>query len=79
MAAARKRLLITREEKDQFDEANNQILEHLKTKVLPDFLSHVQDFIAKKKAYRYIHLIANIIRKKNYHDQLVLVNQKQMS
>ncbi|XP_010669792.2 uncharacterized protein LOC104886935 isoform X1 [Beta vulgaris subsp. vulgaris] len=32
LAAARKRLLITREEKDQFDEANNQILEHLKTK-----------------------------------------------
>lgn len=41
LAAARKRLQIAREEKDQFDEANNQILEHLKTKVLPFFLQDV--------------------------------------
>ncbi|KAH9609692.1 hypothetical protein KSS87_021124 [Heliosperma pusillum] len=32
LTASRKRLQIAREEKDQFDEANNQILEHLKTK-----------------------------------------------
>ncbi|XP_021739648.1 myosin-11-like [Chenopodium quinoa] len=32
LVAAQKRLQISREEKDQFDEANNQILEHLKTK-----------------------------------------------
>lgn len=32
LIAARKRLQISREEKDQFEEANNQILEHLKTK-----------------------------------------------
>lgn len=32
LAAACKRLQIAKEEKDQFDEANNQILEHLKTK-----------------------------------------------
>ncbi|XP_057524825.1 uncharacterized protein LOC130804418 isoform X2 [Amaranthus tricolor] len=32
LTAARKRLQIAREERDQFEEANNQILEHLKTK-----------------------------------------------
>lgn len=32
LVAAQKRLQIAREEKDQFDEANNQILEHLKMK-----------------------------------------------
>ncbi|KAL9227099.1 hypothetical protein vseg_002835 [Gypsophila vaccaria] len=32
LTATRKRLQIAREEKDQFDEANTQILEHLKTK-----------------------------------------------
>ena len=35
LTAARKRLQIAREERDQFEEANNQILEHLKTKVFP--------------------------------------------
>ena len=34
LIAAHKRLQIAKEEKDQFEEANNQILEHLKTKVL---------------------------------------------
>lgn len=33
MAAAEGRLRIAREERDQFEEANSQIIEHLKTKV----------------------------------------------
>lgn len=44
MAAAEGRLRIAREERDQFEEANNQMVEHLKAKVI-FFLTYLIVFI----------------------------------
>lgn len=46
LAAAVGRLNKTREERDQFDEASNQIVLHLKTKVLKIFLITILLFVS---------------------------------